>query len=151
MLGYEMIYYRMTGYDNLKYFAKIYGVKGFEKRIKELSHFLELDDFLYDFVENYSIGMKSKLALARSLINDPKILFLDEPTLGLDVNISDKIRDYIKSLTRTVIITTHYLEEAKELCGRIALMNKGRIEKIFQKDEFSNLEEKFAEIGRELK
>jgi len=147
MLGYEMIYYRITGYDNLKYFGRLYGVQNLEGRIVELNNFFGLKESLFDYVENYSIGMKSKLALARALIHDPKILFLDEPTLGLDPNISVKIREEIKNTKKTVILTTHYMEEAQELCDRIALMNEGKIIALEKKENFTKIIETFSKLG----
>jgi len=147
MLGTEMIYYRMTGYDNLKYFARLYKIKDFESRIKELSELLEFTDYLHDYVENYSLGTKSKLALARALIHDPEIVILDEPTLGLDINISAKIRDYIRQMNKTVILTTHYEKESRELCDRIALISEGKIIKLVTKENFDEVMKKFVELG----
>lgn len=147
MLGCELIYRRLTGYDNLKYFARIYKMKEFHERIIELSKKLEFHDYLYDYVENYSLGTRSKLALARALIHDPEILILDEPTLGLDFNIAEKIRNYIKEMNKTVILTTHYEKEARELCDRAALMNRGEIICLEEKENFDNVMKKFAELG----
>jgi len=127
MFGFSMIYHRLTGYDNLRYFAELYGVENYKERIRELSEMLELGPWIHSFVEQYSSGMKSKLALARVLIHNPDILFLDEPTLGLDPKISLKIRSFIKDLGKTILITTHYMEEANELCDRIGIINKGKI------------------------
>jgi len=150
MLGYEMIYYRMTGYDNLKYFGRIYGVNNLEQRIDELGKMLGLNEELFDFVENYSIGMKSKLALARCLIHEPKILVLDEPTLGLDPNIAERMRKEIKDMNKTILLTTHYMEEAEELCDRIALMSQGKIIAVESKESFHKIMELFSSLG-ELK
>lgn len=147
MLGYGLIYYRMTGYDNLKYFARIYRVKDFDSRITELSEMFDFKDYLYDYVENYSLGTKSKLTLARALIHDPEILILDEPTLGLDINVSEKIRKYIKGLNKTVLLTTHYEKEAHELCNRIALMDEGRLIKLEQKEKFDEVINAFTKLG----
>jgi ABC-2 type transport system ATP-binding protein len=147
MLGYEMIYYRLSGYDNLKYFARLYKIKDFDSRIKELSSFLGFEEYLYDYVENYSLGAKSKLALARALIHDPEILVLDEPTLGLDINISEKIRKYIKKMDKTIILTTHYEKEARELCDRIALMAEGKIIEIENKGNFDKTIKTFIGLG----
>jgi ABC-2 type transport system ATP-binding protein len=149
MLGNEMIYYRMTGFDNLKYFAKLYNVKNYEKKIRELAEMLGLTNWLSSFVENYSQGMKSKLALARALINDPKILFLDEPTVGLDPQISNKIRKKIKEMHKTVFLTTHNLSEAVELCSRIAVMNKGKIISIDHPKNFKDFEKEFLKLVSE--
>jgi len=127
MLGNSMIYYRMTGYDNLKYFAKIYNINNYQKRINELTKFLGIKDWLYEYVEHYSLGMKSKLALARAMIHNPDILLLDEPTLGLDPNISIEVREKIKQMKKTIIFCTHYLEEAEEIADRIGIIKEGKI------------------------
>lgn len=127
MFGFSMIYHRMTGYDNLKFFGRLYKVPKLKQRIKELSEFLELGPWMNSYVEHYSSGMKSKLALARALLHDPDILFLDEPTLGLDPKISVQIRELIKEMDKTVVITTHYMDEANELCDRIGIMKEGRL------------------------
>ncbi len=127
MFSYSMIYRRMTGYDNLKFFAKIYGVKDYKARIAELDSLFELGSWLDNLVENYSLGMKSKLAFARALIHNPEIVFLDEPTLGLDPNIALKLRKEILKMNKTIFLTTHYMEEANELCDKIAIMNEGKI------------------------
>jgi ABC-2 type transport system ATP-binding protein len=127
MLGYSMIYYRMSGYDNLKYFSKLYRVKDFKQKIKKAGKFFGLEDWMNVNVENYSLGMKSKLAMARALIHEPEIIVFDEPTLGLDPNMSRQIRKMIKDMKKTVILTTHNMQEANELCDRIAIINKGKI------------------------
>jgi len=127
MLGYSMIYYRMSGYDNLKYFSKLYRVKDYQQKIKKAAKFFGLEQWMNVNVENYSLGMKSKLAMARALIHEPDIIVLDEPTLGLDPNISRQIRKMIKEMRKTVILTTHNMHEANELCDRIAIINKGKI------------------------
>jgi len=126
-LGNSMIYYRLTGYSNLKYFAKLYGVKNYDSRIKELAKFFGIEKYLYNFVETYSLGTKSKLALARAMIHDPEILLLDEPTLGLDPAMSIAIRREIKKMGKTVLLTTHYMEEAQDLCDKIAIIKGGKI------------------------
>ncbi|MBS3062768.1 MAG: ABC transporter ATP-binding protein [Candidatus Diapherotrites archaeon] len=127
MFGFNMIYYRLTGYANLKYSAKLYKVKNYKQRINELARMLGLENWLYSYVENYSLGMKSKLALARALIHDPEILFLDEPTLGLDPKISLSLREDIREMDKTIIITTHNMEEANELCDRIGIIKNGSL------------------------
>ena len=133
----------MTGYDNLKYYARLYNVNNYDKKIKELCSFLGIKKWLNDYVEHYSSGMKSKLALARALIHDPDILLLDEPTLGLDPNISLEVREKIKKLGKTIVLTTHYLEEAEQLSDKIVILNKGKLVidkpiKEFKKGGFAN-------------
>jgi len=149
MFGYSMIYYRMSGYDNLKYFAKLYGVRDYRKRIRELSDFLGLGHWINDLVERYSLGMKSKLSFARALIHDPDILFLDEPTLGLDPKISREVRKEIKSMGKTVMITTHYMDEANELCDRIGIIRNGKLITVDTPENLKKLVEKgsLVEVG----
>lgn len=133
MLGNTMKYNRLTGRDNLEFFASLYNVGDSKERIDEVAGFLEISDFLDDYVEVYSTGMKTKLSLARILVHDPQILILDEPTLGLDPHISLIIRDKIlemKGMGKTILLTTHYMDEADHLCSRIGLLNKGRLVKV---------------------
>lgn len=130
MLGADMIYYRITGYENLEYFADLYNVADPAGRIAELSEFLELGESLGEYVEAYSNGMKTKLALARTLVHDPDIILLDEPTVGLDPHISRRIRDKILELKgrgKTIVLATHYMEEADYLCDRVAILSRGRV------------------------
>ncbi len=143
MMGNDLIYYRLSGKANLEYYASLYGSKNAEERAVSLLEEFGLKERMNDFVEDYSLGMKSRLALARALVNDPKIVFLDEPTLGLDPVASLQVRKYIKSLDKTVFLTTHYLEEAIELCDRIAVMDKGRIAKVFERPSKKEIEEEF--------
>lgn len=127
MFNYSMIYYRMTGYDNLKFVSKIYDVPDYDKKIKELMNFLDLGKWMNSYTEKFSLGMKTKLALARTLLTDPEILFLDEPTLGLDPKMSINIREKLGSLDKTILLTTHFLDEADALCDRIGLLNQGKL------------------------
>jgi ABC-type multidrug transport system ATPase subunit len=129
-LGRTMVYNRLTGYDNLQYYAGLYGVEDVDARIKSLCCQVGIDGWLDEYVEHYSDGMKTKLAIARALIHDPPILILDEPTLGLDVVVSDGIRRMISSLGKTVILTTHNMDEAKTLSGRVIILKKGRLGKM---------------------
>lgn len=136
MLGFSMIYYRLTGYDNLKYFAKLYGIKNYQERIEKLAEILDLGSWLDEYVEHYSTGMKSKLALARALIHDPSVIILDEPTAGLDPAMAQEIRRRIKIMGKTIFLTTHNMSEAGELASRIAFLNRGKIYP-FPRDEKS--------------
>ncbi|MFD1735401.1 ABC transporter ATP-binding protein [Bacillus salitolerans] len=131
--GERMLYYRLTGYQNLEYFGNLYGLKGDElrNRINILLKKVELNDVKDMVVEKYSKGMKQRLSIARGLINDPKYLFLDEPTLGLDVKVAKKLRNYIQELAleekKGIILTSHYISEIEELCDRVYIMEKGKI------------------------
>src|SRR5487761_2654538 len=123
----------LTGYENLKVHGMLYGmpVALRERRIGEVLELVELTDRKDDLVKKYSGGMRRRLELARGLMHDPKVLFLDEPTLGLDPQSRDKLWQYIENLSRqkkiTVILTTHYMEEVDRLCDRLAIMDSGRI------------------------
>lgn len=133
-MGPRSLYWKLTGKENLEYFAALYGVSGHEAagRIKFLLEMVGLTDRENDLVERYSLGMKQRLVLAKALINDPQVLLLDEPTLGLDPNIATSIRLLIKrrfsrKLGKTAILTTHNMHEAEQLCDRIAIINKGKL------------------------
>ncbi|MFQ6073592.1 MAG: ABC transporter ATP-binding protein [Candidatus Bathyarchaeia archaeon] len=130
--GERGLYTRVSAIDNLRYFADLYGVpvKIRDKRIKELLQFMGLWDRARDRVETYSKGMKQRLHLARGLINDPQLIFMDEPTIGLDPEIAKETRGMIKELVekgKTILLTTHYMFEADELCKRVAIIRKGEI------------------------
>jgi ABC-2 type transport system ATP-binding protein len=123
----------LTGYENIMLCADLYGIprETARKRALELLDLVELADFKDKKVETYSGGMRRRLELACGLVNRPKILFLDEPTLGLDVQTRAATWNYIKLLKEeyrmTIFMTTHYLEEADALCDRIAIIDYGRI------------------------
>lgn len=130
--GERGLYTRVSAVDNLNYFADLYGVPPNirDKRVKELLDVMGLADRAHDRVETFSKGMKQRLHLARSLINDPDIIFLDEPTLGLDPEISIETRRMVKGLVekgKTILLTTHYMFEADELCRRVAVIRNGEI------------------------
>ena len=133
--GERSLYWKLTPVENLRYFAALYGVprKNTKDRIDYLLDLMGLVDKSGVRVEKLSSGMKQKLSLARVLVHDPPILLVDEPTLGLDPYFARFIRDFVKNdlnkkLNKTILLTTHYMDEADELCERIAFMNRGRIE-----------------------
>jgi ABC-2 type transport system ATP-binding protein len=123
----------LTGYENVMLCADLYGIPRdiAKKRALELLELVELTDFKDKRVETYSGGMRRRLELACGLINRPKVLFLDEPTLGLDVQTRAATWEYIRRLKKeygmTLFMTTHYLEEADALCDRIAIIDHGKI------------------------
>ncbi|MEM2546264.1 MAG: ATP-binding cassette domain-containing protein [Candidatus Bathyarchaeia archaeon] len=123
----------LTGYENIMLCADLYGIprEVSKKRALELLELVELTQFKDKKVETYSGGMRRRLELACGLINRPKVLFLDEPTLGLDVQTRTATWNYIRRLRdeygMTLFMTTHYLEEADALCDRIAIIDKGKI------------------------
>jgi ABC-2 type transport system ATP-binding protein len=122
----------LTGYENLDFHAMMYGIKGEERkiRIQEVLELVELQDRADVLVQNYSGGMKRRLEIARGFIHHPKVLFLDEPTLGLDAQTRRKIWDYIRRMNKeegvSIILTTHYMEEADYLSDRVAIMDHGK-------------------------
>lgn len=126
-IGSTMMLHRMTGYDNLEYYARLYGIRDFDRRIWQLSDWLDLRPWMDEFVEHYSEGMKARLGLARALVHDPEVLILDEPTANLDVIVSDEIHHIIRDVKKTIILTTHNVEEACLLSDRIILLDRGKI------------------------
>jgi ABC-2 type transport system ATP-binding protein len=122
----------LTAYENLKFHAYLYNLDGklAEKRIDEMLAVVELQGRKHDLIKNFSGGMKRRLEIARGLLHYPRVLFLDEPTIGLDPQTRNTIWDFINTLRKkekiTVFMTTHYMEEA-ENCGRIAIIDHGRI------------------------
>jgi len=130
--GERGLYTRVNAIDNMRYFADLYGVPTSirDKRIKELLEFMGLWERARDRVETYSKGMKQRLHLARGLINDPQLVFMDEPTIGLDPEIAKETRNMIRELVekgKTVLLTTHYMFEADELCKRVGIIRNGVI------------------------
>ncbi|MGB5911356.1 MAG: ABC transporter ATP-binding protein, partial [Promethearchaeia archaeon] len=107
MLESDILYYRITGYDNLRFFCKLYLIPNYKEKIKSMAKEFGLEDWLNQYVEKYSSGMKMKLALLRTLLLDRKILFLDEPTLGLDVKMVNFVIDKLKESKKTIFITSH--------------------------------------------
>jgi len=123
---------RLSAFDNLDIHGRLYGMPGEErrKRIKEVLELVELSDWSKKFVKTFSGGMRRRLEIARGLLHTPKILFLDEPTLGLDAQTRRHMWGYIQKLKEqgiTIVMSTHYLEEADALCDRIAIIDHGKI------------------------
>ncbi|NOX63727.1 MAG: ABC transporter ATP-binding protein [Chloroflexi bacterium] len=130
--GERGLYWRLSGVDNLRYFGSLYHLDpdATRKRIPKLLEMVGLSDRGEEKVEGYSRGMKQRLHIARALLHDPEVLFLDEPTLGLDPVGARDLRVIIRNLqaeNKTILLTTHYMFEADALCQRIAVINKGKI------------------------
>ncbi len=126
------LYDEMSAWDNLIFSAQLYGVQKKERmaKAKELLELFDLHDRRDDRVGKFSRGMKRRVAIAAALIHEPKILFLDEPTTGLDVQSARMIRELIQELNKkgtTVFLTTHYITEADQLCERVAIINRGKV------------------------
>ncbi len=132
LMGERGLYWKLTGRENLDYFGALYHVpkKIRRKKIEELIELLKLRDFIDRTVETYSSGQKMILAFAKSLINEAPILFLDEPTVTMDVHAARELRSIVKGLNEnghTIVYTTHLMHEADELCDRVAIIDKGEI------------------------
>lgn len=130
--GERGLYWRLSATDNLKYFSALYQIDPAvsNKRIPYLLDLVGLGDRANEKVEGYSRGMKQRLHIARTLLNDPEVMFLDEPSIGLDPVAARDIRKVVRDLRdqkKTILLTTHYMFEADELCRRIAVINKGQI------------------------
>ncbi len=130
--GERGLYWRLSGIDNLRYFASLYHVDPdvARKRIPYLLELVGLADRGQERAEGYSRGMKQRLHIARTLLHDPELLFLDEPTIGLDPVGARELRQVIRNLQserKTILLTTHYMFEADALCQRIAVIDHGRI------------------------
>ncbi|MDX6476528.1 MAG: type transport system ATP-binding protein [Gaiellaceae bacterium] len=126
------LYERLSGYDNLRYFAELYGVSGSRQRarIDEVLELVGLKGREKERVEGYSRGMRQRLHIARGILHDPEVVFLDEPTIGVDPVGARDLRQMIADLItvgKTVLLTTHYMFEADALCDRIAVIAKGEI------------------------
>lgn len=123
----------LTGRENLYLHALMFGVPKNEReqRIQHVLRLVDLQDRADDIVKKYSGGMRRRLELARGLLHNPRVMFLDEPTLGLDPQTREHIWEYVENLVKTekvtVIITTHYMDEADRLCNRVAIIDHGRI------------------------
>ncbi|MDT3424618.1 ABC-2 type transport system ATP-binding protein [Paenibacillus forsythiae] len=131
--GERMLYWRLTGRENLHYFGSLYGLDSARLR-RESDRLLSevgLAEAADRPVEQYSKGMKQRLQIARGLINDPKYLFLDEPTLGLDAPIARQLRGMVRSLAKErgkgILLTSHYLQEVEELCDNVYVLNRGEL------------------------
>nr|WP_199331230.1 ATP-binding cassette domain-containing protein [Calothrix sp. FACHB-1219] len=123
----------LTGYENLLIFAKLYDIpaKQRQQRIWDVLEFMGLTEVAHRLVRNYSGGMIRKLEIAQSILHRPQIMFLDEPTVGLDPVARNQVWNLVQELREnygtTIFLTTHFLEEADHLCNRVAIMNRGKV------------------------
>lgn len=154
----------LTAYENMMFHAVLYGVpqEVRESRIKEFLEYVELWDRRKDLMRTFSGGMKRRLEIARALLHEPKILFLDEPTLGLDPQTRNYLWNYVNRLSKekgmTIFFTTHYMPEAEQYADRIAIIDHGKIkaagtlEDLKKQTSANNLEEAFLKItGEEIR
>ena len=129
----EQLWTHLTPYDNFKFFSAIYDIpeKQAEKKIEELKNVFELDEFINTPVRNLSLGQRIRCEIVASLIHEPKILFLDEPTIGLDPVVKENIRTLIKRLNKeyktTIFLTSHDVGDIEKLCKRVIIINSGQV------------------------
>ena len=149
---------KLTVKQNLEVYARMYGVLNKDERIKELTEDLYLSQFLDKKTGELSSGQKNRVSLAKSLINKPKLLFLDEPTASLDPDIGDFVRQYLEKYKKendlTILLASHNMKEVERLCNKIIMMKQGSIvdegtcEELIKKHGRKNLEDTFLKIAR---
>ena len=149
---------KLTVKQNLEIYARLYGVKNINKRIEDISNGLNLKKFLNKKNGELSSGQKNRVSLAKSLVNKPKVLFLDEPTASLDPDIGDFVRKYIENYKSnnelTVLLASHNMSEVERLCDSIIMMKEGTIvdrgtcKQLIDKHGRNNLEDTFLKIAR---
>ena len=146
----------LTVLENLDFMAGVYKIKNKKERIDKLIKDFKLEDVIKQKAKTLSGGYQRRLSIAISLINDPKVLFLDEPTLGLDVLARSELWDIIRELKKekTIVLTTHYMEEAESLSDRIGIIKEGKLievgtpKELLKKTKTKNIEEAFIKIVR---
>ena len=149
---------KLTVRQNLEVYARLYGVSNKNERIEELVEDLNLSKFLNKNTGELSSGQKNRVSLAKSLINKPKLLFLDEPTASLDPDVGDFVREYLEKYKNknelTMLLASHNMKEVERLCSKIIMMKQGKIvdkgtcEELINKHGRKNLEDTFLKIAR---
>ena len=150
---------KLTVRQNLEVYARLYGVKETKKRIEEMVEDLNLQSFLNKITGELSSGQKNRVSLAKSLVNKPKLLFLDEPTTSLDPDVGDFVREYIERYKKknneiTILLASHNMQEVERLCDKIIMMKQGKIvdsgtcDELIKKHGRENLEDTFLKIAR---
>ena len=149
---------KLTVLQNLEVYARLYGVNKKTERIEELVEDLDLNKFLNKKTGELSSGQKNRVSLAKSLINKPKLLFLDEPTASLDPDIGDFVREYLEKYKNknelTMLLASHNMKEVERLCNKIVMMKQGKIvdegtcKELIKKHGRVNLEDTFLKIAR---
>jgi len=149
---------KLTVKQNLEIYGRLYGVKNLKDRISEISEDLDLINFLNKKTGELSSGQKNRVSLAKSLINKPEVLFLDEPTASLDPDIGDFVRNYIEAYKKknniTILLASHNMKEVERLCDTVIMMKKGEIvdrgtcKDLISKHGRDNLEDTFLKIAR---
>lgn len=139
------LYERLSAYENVKFFGKIYGLKGkqLEQKIDQVLELVGLQDRKKDLVKTYSGGMKRRINIAVALLHEPEILIMDEPTVGIDPQSRSYILDMVRKLNQekgmTVLYTSHYMEEVERLCDRVYIMDHGQIIASGTKEELKSI------------
>jgi ABC-2 type transport system ATP-binding protein len=149
---------KLTVIQNLEVYGRLYGVKNLKQRIEEISEELNLNDFLYKKTGELSSGQKNRVSLAKSLINKPEVLLLDEPTASLDPDIGDFVRNYIEVYKTkneiTILLASHNMKEVERLCDSVIMMKEGQIvdrgtcKDLISRHGRDNLEDTFLKIAR---
>ena len=149
---------KLTVRQNLEIYARLYGVKKISDRISEMAEDLNLTEFLNKRTGELSSGQKNRVSLAKSLINKPKLLFLDEPTASLDPDVGDFVREYLEKYKKnnelTILLASHNMKEVERLCDTIVMMKQGQIvdkgtcADLIKRHGRENLEETFLKIAR---
>tara|TARA_B100000886_G_scaffold65207_1_gene40798 strand:+ start:2007 stop:2738 length:732 start_codon:yes stop_codon:yes gene_type:complete len=149
---------KLTVKQNLEIYGRLYGIQNLKKRIDEISHDLDIKNFFERKTGELSSGQKNRVSLAKSLINKPEVLLLDEPTASLDPDIGDFIRSYIQNYKSknkvTILLASHNMSEVERLCDSIIMMRKGKIidhgtcHDLIKKHGRNNLEETFLKLAR---
>jgi len=149
---------KLTVIQNLEVYGRLYGVKNLKQRIEEISEELNLNDFLYKKTGELSSGQKNRVSLAKSLINKPEVLLLDEPTASLDPDIGDFVRNYIEVYKTkneiTMLLASHNMREVERLCDSVIMMKEGQIvdrgtcKDLISRHGRDNLEDTFLKIAR---
>ena len=149
---------KLTVRQNLEIYARLYGVKDIQRRAEEMVESLNLQKFINKKTGELSSGQKNRVALAKSLINKPKLLFLDEPTASLDPDVGDFVREYIEKYKKnneiTILLASHNMKEVERLCNKVIMMKQGQIvdsgtcAELIRKHGRENLEDTFLKIAR---
>ena len=149
---------KLTVKQNLEVYARLYGVVEINKRVEEMVVDLNLKSFLHKKTGELSSGQKNRVSLAKSLINKPKLLFLDEPTASLDPDVGDFVREYIEKYKKnndlTILLASHNMKEVERLCNKVVMMKKGEVvdsgtcDELIKKHGRQNLEDTFLKIAR---
>lgn len=143
------LYDRLTARENIEYFGKLYDMsqKELNKQIDHLAEILDMKEYIDKRVGKFSKGMKQKVAFARSIVHEPKVLLLDEPTSGLDVTASVQVHEFIqesKKNGKTIVFSSHTMEEVEKLCDRVAIIHKGEL---IITDTLENLKKTYPKLS----